>query len=917
MAEISLWAAPNQTERLAELLGNDPNLKEAPLRRDVRSLGAILGSVLEAQEGREFYEIVEELRSLAIRRRESPEESQHPLIERVRSVVAAQDNARAYRLAKAFATYFELTNLAETNHRKRRRRAAEIDAAIDRPQAGTLRGTLQRLREAGVGFDDVLALLARIDVTPVFTAHPTEVARRTVLFKRRRIAAELERLDRLPLPPRQAAASARRIEAEVVALWQSDEVHRRRPTVRDEINMGLDYYRASLIEAIPQLYEELADALTQVYGTDVVTRDLPTCVHFGSWIGGDRDGNPFVTAASTVEALHRSRSLVLDVYLRKTAAAMDAVSSSTLQVPASKDLLRAVRAYDDRFPRVRAENMTRSWHEAYRVLLDYVLHRLRATRDRSDGAYANAEEYAFDLRIARQSLLDHRGEALAAFTLDPLLRLVETFGFTLHVLDIRQHADVHRRATGELALGSRIDDAASLPGVPSQQTSEVLETLRTVATLKRDFDPSAIRAYVISGARNAEDVLRAVWLARASGVQVEGNGRDPGLMPVPLFETIEDLRSCASTCRTLWGSPAYQPLLDSWQRRAEVMLGYSDSNKDGGMLTSTWEVWKAHRALHEAAHACDVDLQLFHGRGGTVGRGGGPTHRAIVAQPPGCFSGRIKITEQGEVLNWKYSDEVLALRNLDLMVAASLQALALGSRSEARIDAAWEAAIERLSEYAFAFYRRQIAENPDTMPYFELATPVTELSRVNIGSRPARRAARTDLASLRAIPWVFGWMQSRHGVPGWFGVGHALERFAGDDPAHLPLLRQMYRAFPLFRDLIDNVEIALVKADLAIAQEYAQLVDDEALRARVFLRIEDEFERTRDWMLKVSEQAHPLERNPVLARSIRLRNPYVDALTWLQIGLLRRRRRGDESESLDHALAATINGISAGLHNTG
>lgn len=912
----ALWAPADQLQRLEELLGNDPSTKEAPLRRDVRSLGSILGNVLVEQEGRAFFETVEELRTLAIRQRESGGDRERA---RADEIVRSQDDARAYRLAKAFATYFELTNLAETNHRRRRRRAAPI-ASDARPLPGTLVGTLQRLRDAGVSSHEALALLARIEIIPVFTAHPTEVARRTVLFKRRRIAKELGRLDRLPLAPAQAEHGAQRIEAEVVALWQSDEVHRRRPTVRDEIKMGLDYYTASLIDAVPQLYDEIADAIERVYGDAIAARDLPVNVRFGSWIGGDRDGNPFVSAATTAEALRMARQVALDIYRRKTAAAMDALSASTLQVGANDDLQAGVCAYEARFPQVRVGNDTRSSYETYRIMLDFVLHRLRLTQEGADrdGAYAASGEYLVDLALVRDSLLAHRGAALARRWIDPLIRTVETFGFTLHALDIRQHAVVHEAAVKQLAGGATITNDPQVQAVaPTAQTDEVLATLREVATLKRKHSPRAIRSYVISGATGIEDVERAIWLSRAGGVRVEGEGRDPGLMPVPLFESIEDLRAAAEICRALWSAPAYQPLLDSWGRRAEIMLGYSDSNKDGGMLTSTWEVYKAHRALHAVARDCNVDLLLFHGRGGTVGRGGGPTHRAIVAQPPGAFTGRIKITEQGEVLNWKYSDEVLALRNLELMVAAALEALALYSRPQALPETAWEDAMERMSADAFAYYRAEIAENADTVAYFDEATPVQELARINIGSRPSRRAQSSDLAALRAIPWVFGWMQSRHGLPGWYGVGYALERFAAASAESGELLAQMYDRFPIFRDLIDNVEIALAKADMTIARQYAHLVADAGLRDRVFSRVEAEFGRTRDAVLRISRQKELLERNPVLARSIKLRNPYVDALSWLQIGLLARRRAGEEGEALDHALAATINGISAGLHNTG
>jgi phosphoenolpyruvate carboxylase len=440
-----------------------------------------------------------------------------------------------------------------------------------------------------------------------------------------------------------------------------------------------------------------------------------------------------------------------------------------------------------------------------------------------------------------------------------------------------------------------------------------------VRELKRTYPPRAIRSYVISETRSAADVLSLIWLAELSGVRVAASddGADPGLMPVPLFESIEDLRNCPSICRNLWMHHDYAPLLDSWGRQQEVMLGYSDSNKDGGMLTSTWEIFKAHRALQLVARDCDVKLTLFHGRGGTVGRGGGPTHQAIVAQPAAAFSGRLKITEQGEVMNWKYSDAVLAERNLELMIAASLEVLSRSTESSHVMEEEWEATMEALSHDAFAWYREMIADNPEVLTYFEEATPVRELEHARIGSRPARRDEGRKLSDLRAIPWVFGWMQSRHVLPAWFGVGFALDRFAGRGAEQEHSLQTMIRQFPLFMDLISNVEMGLAKADLSIARLYASLVADESLRKRVFEMIVEEFERTKRVLLRLTGQTNLLENNPVLARSIRLRNPYVDPLSLIQVALLRRKRNGEEHENLDYALAATINGIAAGLRNTG
>jgi phosphoenolpyruvate carboxylase len=454
---------------------------------------------------------------------------------------------------------------------------------------------------------------------------------------------------------------------------------------------------------------------------------------------------------------------------------------------------------------------------------------------------------------------------------------------------------------------------------PSAPTAELLETLRALARLKRQYPPAAIRSYVISGATSVQDVLSLVWLLELCGVAVAGKpqGDDPGLMPVPLFESIEDLRNAPGICRTLWTSASYAPYLDSWGRWQEVMLGYSDSNKDGGMLTSSWEIYKAHRALHQVAQACNVRLRLFHGRGGTVGRGGGPTHRAIIAQPAGAFSGAFKLTEQGEVINFKYADPALAQRNLELMVAASLEALTGTGLVKATAEAAWEEALEEMSAAAFACYRQRIADNPDILPYFEQATPVLEFELAKIGSRPSRRGQSRSLDDLRAIPWGFGWIQSRLLIPAWFGVGTALAGFAARGEAERELLRTMMRSFPFFFDMVRNVEMALAKVDLPLARQYASLVADDGLRERVFALLVDEFQRTRQMVLEVTGQSRLLETNPDLARSLRLRNPYVDPMSLIQIELLRRKRRGEEGEELNYVLAATINGIAAGLRNTG
>jgi phosphoenolpyruvate carboxylase len=949
-----LWQATDQAARLAELTSGDPAVKEIPLRRDVRSLGQLLGRTLKEQAGEALYNTVELLRSLTGEHRESNDElgsdaaaataqdsppEDIDLMGRAEDVVKRLNVVEAYQLTKAFAIYFELTNLAETNHRKQRRRARTLAANLP-ALPGTFRGTLERLRDAGVGRQAALDVLRSVAVTPVFTAHPTEVARRTVLFKRRRIAGQLERLSRLPLSDAEAAAAQTAITREIDALWQTDDIRRRQPTVADEILMGLDYYPAVLIRTLPDVYTEMASGFEQVYDAAIETHDLPVVITFGSWIGGDRDGNPFVTAATTRESLRLARHTILDFYLKAVDQLQEQLSLSSHQVNASTRLQAKFETYRDTLRRAQAEVEAHSPAEIYRRFLTYVLHRLRATREvpAGDDGYDKAGSFIDDLLIVCDSLNENNGRELAEGLLYPLVRQAETFGFHLHTLDIRQHARVHARAVRELAGGAPFDReagagqssaAADMPArIPavSAETDALLDSLRAVAELKRTFSPEAIRAHVISGAATEDDVFALLWLMELCGVKAGATREqgDPGVMPVPLFESIEDLRRAPEVCRRLWTSPLYAPYLDSWGREQEIMLGYSDSNKDGGMVTSTWEIYKAHDELHRVARECGVRLSLFHGRGGTVGRGGGPTHRAIAAQPPGAFHGKLRITEQGEVLNFKYSDAVLAERSFELMIAASLDALARPHAFPVEED--WAAALEEMSAEAFAFYRGSVVENAETLQYFYQATPVREFELAKSGSRPpsrgategkSERAPQQEVANLRAIPWVFGWMQSRHVLPAWFGVGHALARYCRKHAGGEELLRTMMRRFPFFNDLISNVENGLAKADLSIARRYSLLVEDEELRARVWRMIAEEFERTREMILRVTGQRKLLEHNPVLARSIRLRNPYVDPMSLIQIDLLRRLRGGEETDELKYALAATINGISAGLRNTG
>ena len=918
-----LWSAPSQPDRLAELTAKTTDaIKEVPLRRDVRSLGVLLGRVLVEQAGPALFDTVERLRRLLIQHRErattSPSDAVDELLQKAKTAVASLDIATAYRVTKAFAAYFELTNLAETNHRKRRRRAAELHTD-EPPLPGSFRGTLLRMKKAGITLEQALAAFREIEVQPVFTAHPTEITRRAVLLKRRRIAGELEKLDQLPLPDSQAQACEDTILGEITALWQTDEVRLQKLTVIDEIRTGISYYVMTLFDAVPKIYEGIVADFREVYGAELDMAALPVCVRFGSWIGGDRDGNPFVKPSCTREALELARTMVLSHYLQEVALLLRRLTVSSHQVPESAEVRELLQRYEASIAEPAEELWRTPQSEAYRRLLLMVGARLRFTRDqRSDPrAYQSAAEFQDDLETARRSLCQSGGDRLATGMLDPLICKLRTFGFRLHTLDIRQHARVHRQALAEIAQTSVPQPSPGVLRELSAPTIELLDTFRTIAEAKKNYEAEAITRYIVSGAESEDDILAVLRLAALTGLNVTGSECDPGLMPVPLFESIDALRQAPEVMKRVWTSEEYRELLPAWHGWQEVMLGYSDSNKDGGMFTSTWELHKAHRALHRVASECGVKLRIFHGRGGTVGRGGGPTHSAILAQPVGDFTGHIRITEQGEVLNWKYSDPVLAEWNLEIMIAASLEALVRPGMSSADVEAKWSGPMEQLSQAAYNHYRERIAENPEVLRYFEQATPVNEMELARIGSRPSRRSSSRGLEDLRAIPWVFGWMQSRHAVPAWFGVGRALEQFAAMGAKQELQLSRMAAEFPLFSDLIRNVEIAMAKADFSIAHLYASLVDDVELRGSVYQMLAEEFHRAKRMILLLSGQRELLERNPVLSRSIRLRNPYVDPISLIQVELLRRKRCGEPSADLEYAIGASMNGIAAGLHNTG
>lgn len=923
--------------------------KDLPLRADVRKLGEILGDCMKRHGGRELFETEELIRGLSKSIRRDSRRQHGRVRGPTRELVAllrSLGRNKAIGVIRAFAVYFQLTNIAEQHHRIRRRRYYALETP-EKPQPGSLAHLFTRLARSGVDAGALLQVLESLAVEPVITAHPTEAMRRSVLEKHRRIADLLSALDRRDLPPVARERVVRSLENEVESIWLTDELRHYQPEVLDEVSNALYYFDDILFEAAPDLIEELHRVARLIPGLALAKPISP--LRFGSWVGGDRDGNPHVTAEVTWETLKRHRALVLSKYRKLVDELGARLSESERGCPPLPRLIGALERYQEEFPGLASRILLRNPRQPYRQMLGYVRERLERTAagSRDEGAYRSETELHEDLSKIEESLLasGSRSASLVA----RLMRQVSTFGFHLAKLDLRQSAARHTEALseitrelglvpyGERSEAGRLDwltselstprPLLSREARPSEATREALDLFRVARRALDELSARSIGTYVISMAKEVSDVLAVLVLAKEAGLyQPAAGARElvARLRVAPLFETIEDLRRAPVVLSQLLDHRAYRPVWKAQGNFQEVMVGYSDSCKDGGILTSSWELHKSQEALSKIARGRGAELLLFHGRGGSVGRGGGPSHEAILAQPRGTVCGRIKITEQGEVVSSKYGLPEIALRSLEVATSAVIEA-SLDSREEVPDErrARFREVMEELSQTAFSCYRSVVAEASGFSEYFLDATPVEELQHLHIGSRPARREKRsTSLADLRAIPWVFGWTQSRHLLPGWLGVGSALDAFAATRPrAHLGLLREMHRGWRFFRSMLSNVEMALAKADFQIARHYAERLSGRRGRT-IFGRLEEEYQTTRARLLQVTEQKFLLEKTPVLRRSIELRNPYVDPMSYLQVELLARHRRArtkppEEQEDLLYAILLTINGVASGLRNTG
>jgi len=915
------------------------------LRRDVRFLGNILGEVLVHQGGNELLDIVEKIRetSKSLRSVFLPE-----LYEDFKQIIQTLEPDIRHQVIRAFAIYFQLVNIAEQNHRIRRKRDYERSAG-ETVQPGSIESAVQDLKDRQFTYEEVQEIIESLSLELVMTAHPTEAMRRAILDIHKRISEDVMLLDNPTLTFREREQLREKLLNEVITLWQTDELRAGKPTVLDEVRNGMYYFHETLFHVLPEVYQELERCLNKYYPGH--NWHVPTYLRFGSWIGGDRDGNPSVTAEITWETLRLQRKLAIREYQRILSEYMQYLSFSTSIVDVSGELLKSIA--DDR-EQVEITRRT-VWHnekEPYRIKLVYMMEKISNVLDDSKKgtpeAYGTPLDFIEDLEIIDRSLRFHYADYVADTYIQKLIRQVELFGFHTAALDIRQHSQEHENAMKEilaqihiapdyskLSEEEKISLLAQLLSEPrpitsnyhqySASTKECLDVFRTVYKAQQEYGNQCITSYLISMAEGASDIMEVMVFAKEVGLfrQNADGTVHCTLQAVPLFETIEDLHAAPEIMKRLFNLPIYRESIKARNDLQEIMLGYSDSNKDGGAVTANYELRVALKELTAVANEAGIKLKFFHGRGGALGRGGMPLNRSILAQPASTIGGGIKITEQGEVISSRYSLKGIAYRSLEQATSALITA-AINKRTPQEDDereAYWDNIVREMSEVSRNKYQDLIFRDPDFLSFFKESTPLPEVGELNIGSRPSKRKNSDRFEDLRAIPWVFSWTQSRFLLPAWYAAGTGLQSFYQNKEENLKIMQEMYEKFSFFTSLIDSLQMAIAKADMVIAHEYANMSKNDEARQRIFTLIEEEFKLTSDLILKITGQKEILDNVPVIQESIRLRNPYVDPLSYLQVQLLSelrglREKDEDDAELLREVLL-TINGIAAGLRNTG
>ncbi len=915
---------------------SDPR-KDEPLRTDIRLLGRLLGDTVRDQEGDSVFETVEKVRQTAIRfARDGDPASRAELAALLDPL--PRDTTQA--VVRAFSYFLQLANIAEDEHHIRRRRAHDLVAAP--PREGSLLFALDALAESRVSPAAIADFFAHALVAPVLTAHPTEVQRQSLLRNHRDIARLLDQRERLQLTPEEEADNELALANAILTLWQSRMLRPTRLKVIDEVKNGISYFKETFFSELPRLYIQATEQLQKRYPEQRWA--LPPFFRVGSWIGGDRDGNPFVTADILREALRLQSAAVINHYL-------DEVHELGGELPLSEllvDITPELRALAERSP----DRSPQRIDEPYRRALSGIYARLAATARALDHVepvrheigqaepYANPGELRHELKVLASSLKLNGGARLAGGRLRRLLRAVQVFGFHLAPIDLRQNSEVHARTVAALLAAAgrcpdyealseneRIDLLCAEIASPrplyspwlnyDEESRGELAIFFAARELREKYGSAALPNSIISKTDGVSDLLELALLLKEAGLLRPGPEPALDVNIIPLFETIEDLQKSAAIMDWLFALPAYRRLVSARGDEHEVMLGYSDSNKDGGFLTSGWELYKAEIQLAETFAEHGIRLRLFHGRGGSVGRGGGPSYHAILAQPAGAVSGQIRLTEQGEVISTKYGNPDTGRRNLEVLLAATLEASLTDHENRVEPASQFHGVMDELSQRAFRAYRGLVYETPGFTTYFRQSTVVSEIASLNIGSRPASRKASERIEDLRAIPWVFSWAQCRLMLPGWYGFGSAVDGWLAENPDGLATLRRMLKSWPFFQSLLSNMDMVLAKTDLAIASRYAELVADNELRERIFGRIVAEWQLTRRHLLAILEQDDFLADNPMLKRSLQLRAPYMDPLNHLQVELLKRHRAGDGDERVARGIHITINGIAAGLRNSG